>query len=174
MSQDEDMVPVNFKAPEEAYETAKDKLEFGEMSEELRGRVKEIAYGAETTRREELREDLEELRSEKRERATKITNLQEQQRETERKIERLEMQLDNIRDTDEEYNGALEMLEEQLHRGNRVHKNHDGLERAANIAEKPKDDVITDLQERNPDVPAHAFELSNPHEPLDWRDVRER
>jgi len=169
--EDKELRTVNFKAPKEAYERAKEKLEFGEMSEELRGRVKEIAYGAETTRREELRENLASLRSEKRERATEINNLQEKQRETDRKIERVEMQLDKIRDTDSEYNGALEMLESELQNGNRVFPQHDGVERAANIAQKPKQEVIADLQERNPDVPSHAFELSAPHEPHDWREI---
>lgn len=165
------MVPVNFEAPKEAYDRAKEKLEFGEMSEELRGRVKEIAYGTDTTRREELRELLESLRTDKREIDTEIHTLQEKRAEKERKIERVENQLDKIRDTDGEYNGALEMLETELFDGVRIHPQHEGVKRAAEIAEKPKQDVLTDLQERNADVPTYAFELSSPHEPTDWREV---
>lgn len=166
-----DMTPVNFKAPEDAYERAKEKTEWGEISEELRGRINELAYGAETTRREELREQLESLRDDKQEKDTEIRTLQNERDEIERKIERVEQKLDNLRDTDSEYNGAIEMLESQLHDGERLFPQHDGVERAANIAQKPKQEVINDLRERNPDVPDYAFELSSPHEPTDWREV---
>ena len=172
-SKDKEMVPVNFEAPKEPYERAKEKLEFGEMSEVLRGRINEVAYGAETTRREELRERLHDLRDDKREIDRSIDELQSDRDDVERKIERVENQLDSIRDADSEYNGALEMLESELQNGKRIFPQHDGVERAARIAEKPKQEVLTDLQERNPDVPDHAFKLSSPHEPNDWREVAE-
>jgi len=33
--------------------------------------------------------------------------------------------------------------------------------------------VISELKERNPDVPEYAFRLSKQHEPIDWREVDE-
>lgn len=168
---DKEMVPVNFDAPKEAYEQAKENLEWGQMSEELRGRVNEIAFGAETTRREELRERLTSLRDDKRKKESKIRDFQNERDHIDRKIERIEQQLDSIRDNEGEYNGALEMLESRLLDGERLYQQHEGLERVANIAEKPKQEFIKDLQKRNPEVPSYAFELSSPHEPTDWREV---
>jgi chromosome segregation ATPase len=172
--QDKEMVPVNFKAPKEAYEQAKEELTFGEMSEELRGRIHEIAFGAQTTRREELRERLESLRSDKREIETEIQKKREERQETERKIERVESKLDNLRDKEGEYNGALEMLESELLDGNRLYSQHDGVKRAAQLGQKSKDEVLADLQERNPEVPSYAFELSSPNQPIDWREVEDK
>jgi len=172
--EDKEMVPVNFKAPKDAYEQAKGKLAFGDMSKELRGRIKEIAYGAQTTRREELRERLETLRSDKRELEAEITKKREERQEKERKIERVESKLDDLRDKEGEYLGALEMLESELMEGARLHPQHDGVKRAAQLGQKQKDDVLADLQARNEDVPAYAFELASPHEHTDWREVQDK
>lgn len=164
---------VTFNADKETVETAKEKLEYGELSEELRGRLDEIAYGAQTTKREQLKEQLEKLRGDKQEVHHEIEELENEEKEIDRKIRRVEEQLDAIRDTDGEYNGALEMIEVKLERGERMFSTHEDVERAAQIGQKPKQDVIQDLRERNPDLPDEAFELSAPHEPTNWRETTE-
>jgi chromosome segregation ATPase len=168
---DDDKQMVTFKIDEETYEIAKGKQEHGELSEELRTKLNKIAYGTQTTKREKLREELESLRSDKRDIETQIDQLRDERENKERKIARIEDRLDALRDTEGEYSGALEMLESRLLEGERIYTKLDAVEKASQVGEKTKDAVIQDLQERNPDVPSCAFELSSPHEPMDWREV---
>lgn len=169
MSDDKQL--VTFKVEQETYDIAKDKLEYGQLTDELRPVLKRIAYGAETTKREQLREKLETLRDDKRGLDDSIRQLQKQRKEKSRKIERVEDRLDTLRNIEGEYNGALEMLESQLHQGERIFTKHDGVQRAADVGEKSRSAVIADLKERNPDVPEYAFELSNAHEPVNWKEL---
>lgn len=166
-----DRTQVLFEADPEAYEIAKEKLEHGEMSEELRSRVNEIAYGITVGRQERLKEELHTLRDRRHSQVAERDALNADISETERKIERVEGKLDTLRDQAAEYNGALDTLESQLHEGERLFPKHDGVETAAQIGGKSIQDVLDDLRERNPDVPAYAFELSHPNEPFDWREV---
>lgn len=165
---------VTFKVEEETYEIAKGKLDHGQMSDELRTALNRIAYGTKTTKREQLREELETLRSDKRELDKKIDKLRQERSEKERKIERVEDKLETIRDMEGEYNGALEMLESRLHEGQRIYPEMDGVERAATVGDKTKSDVIGDLKERNPDVPDFAFDVASPHEATNWQNVEDR
>jgi hypothetical protein len=66
------------------------------------------------------------------------------------------------------------MLESELLDGNRLYSQHDGVKRAAQLGQKSKDEVLADLQERNPEVPSYAFELSSPNQPIDWREVEDK
>lgn len=166
---DDDRQLVTFKVDEETYEIAKGKLQHGELSEELRTRLDQIAYGTQTTKREQLREELQSYREKKRELDNEIGQLRKERDEVNRKIERVEDQLDTLRDRDGEYNGALEMIESRLHDGKRIHPKHDLVDQAAQVGDKTSSDVIDDLMERNPDVPTCAFELASPDEPTDWR-----
>ena len=83
----------------------------------------------------------------------------------------MEQRLDDLRDIEGEYNGALEMLESRLLQGERIYIQLDAVENAAQLGEKNKQDVLEDLKDRNPDVPGYAFELCPVHEPHDWREV---
>jgi len=172
MSQDNRQL-VTFKVEEETYEIAKSKLDHGQMSEELRTALNRIAYGTKTTKREQLREELETLRSDKRDLDKEIDELRQERSEKERKIERVEDKLDTLRDIESEYNGALEMLESRLHEGERIYPEDDGVERAAIVDDKSKSDVIADLKQRNPDVPGFAFSVASPHEATNWQNVED-
>lgn len=169
MSEDDEKQMVTFNIDLDTYQQAKEKLEHGQMSQELRMKLKRIAYGTDASKREQLREELHTLREDKRDIEREISNLREQRSEKTRKIERVEQRLDDLRDIEGEYNGALEMLESRLLQGERIHENLDGVENAAQLGEKTKQDVLEDLQDRNPEVPLYAFELSPVHEETDWR-----
>jgi chromosome segregation ATPase len=171
MSDEEEKQMVTFNIDLDTYQQAKEKLAHGEMSEELRMKLKRIAYGTDASKREQLREKLHTLREDKRDIESEINTLRGKRSEKTRKIERVEQRLDDLRDIEGEYNGALEMLESRLLQGERIYIQLDAVENAAQLGEKNKEDVLEDLKDRNPDVPAYAFELSPVHEPTDWREV---
>jgi len=168
---DKEMKQVGFEAEREVVERVKEDLEYGDLSEELRHRLQEIAYGTRTARKEQLREKLQSLREKDREILRDIQQSQEKRKEKQREIERVEQKLETLRDTEGEYAGALEMLEARLHDGERIHKKLDAVDHAADVGDTTREGVLEDLAERNPDVPNFAFELSVPHESFDWRDV---
>lgn len=170
---DENKKQVNFNADVDAYEQAKKKTDYGELSEKLRQRVNEIAYGTEVTERKRLREKLNTLRKEKRDIDKKIEDLTHTRDERQREIENVEQRLDALMETDGEYEGFLQALESDLRDGKRVDPGHGKVERAAELGECDPVDVVEALKERNPEVPDMAFRLPKPHEPANWKNGNE-
>jgi len=164
---------TGFKVDKQALEDAKESCEHGELSEELRRTVQRLAYGGETTKRERVKDELEELREKKREVIVEKQQLQSKEQELERKIQRKEQELDGLQDTEAEYTGMLETIEADLHDGARVWGTMPKVEKAAHRADKTTAEVIQDLQERNPDIPDKAFRESKPSEPAKWKDITE-
>lgn len=148
---------VNFKAPEETVEAAKDKLQHGEMSEELRHTLKRIAHGADAAEQTRVKDRLKQLRKQRRQLEEDIQSLQSERDETERDIERLEERLDQLAEQEGEYDGYLKSIEQDLKDGIRVFEGHAKIKQAARIAGCSQADVLRDLQERNPDVPDEQF-----------------
>lgn len=169
MSDEKNMTRVGFEAPAETVERVKRKTEWGGMSEKLRERLHEIAYGTEVTERKRLRENLEDLRKDKREVEQEIENLRHQRDEFEREIKNIEERLDVLMDNDGEYDGFLQALESDLRDGKRVDPGHGKVERAAELGECAPTDVIEALQERNPDIPDAAFQLPKQGESANWK-----
>lgn len=161
---------VTFEVDADAWDTAKDKAEWGEMSERLRKTVEEKAYGTEVTERKRLKEKLENLRQEKREYDTEIDGLRADRDEVSRKISRIEDRLDTLMQKDGEYEGFLQSIEEDLHEGVRFDPQNGKIERASELGECDPADVIETLKERNPDVPDQAFELPSAGESPNWKD----
>jgi chromosome segregation ATPase len=149
---------INFSVDQDAKELAKGKLEHGELSEALRETVRSIAFGEEVGKHEKikarllsLRDTKDELRSEKRELEANIEDV-------EQKIARVEERLDKLDRKEDKYEASLEMLEDQLMTGTHIFPDHGQVVKAAMLGEKEPEDVINDLQERNPSVPHYAFE----------------
>lgn len=163
---------VNFRADRDTVEAAKKKLEFGEMSERLRETLETIAYGAEATERERLREKLRDKRHEGREIDREIQQLRTDREELNRQIERIETRLEQLEEDDGKYDGVLEMLESDLHDGVRITSGSPRVERAAEIGNCEPPQVIDDLKDRNPNVPEKAFRSAAAGEDPDWRDTR--
>lgn len=148
---------VNFEVEGQTYEIAKDKLDHGELSEELRTRIHEIAHGTTVTNIERKRDLLTEKRKENRELQQQIRNLQNEYEENERDIERLEAELDQLLDQTGEYQGFLKALSEDLTDGKHLFVGHKQVEKAAELGDVTQQEVLDVLQERNPDVDESQF-----------------
>jgi len=153
----DDMEQINFTVDRNAKELAKDKLDYGELSEELRDTVNEIAYGKEVSKREETERKLAQLREDKDKKRAEIRQAQTDLEEIEGEIKRLERELDGMERKEDKYEATLEMLEETLYAGGRVFEEHGQVQKAAKMGETEPTAVINELQERNPSIPSHAF-----------------
>lgn len=148
---------INFTVEEAAKDLAKDKLDHGELSTELRETIHRIAYGQEISKRERLQRQLADLRDDKDSIRSTIREKQAELEEVEDKITRVEERLDGMERREDKYDATLQMLEEKLYDGGRVFEDHGQVLKAAKIGGKEPEDVITELKERNPSVPDHAF-----------------
>jgi len=163
---------VNFTADTQLYEAAVSDLDHGELSDELRTKLKELAYGADATERERIREQLETLREDRRELDAEIQHKKAKRDELDRKIERAERKLTELESLDGEYDGMLKNIEAQLHDGVRFCEGSPSVKEAAALIDGDAADVIADLKERNSDVPAYAFRESRHDEPPRWTEQR--
>lgn len=158
---------IGFKIDSAAKEAARDKLDHGELSEELRKYTRRIAFGEEVSEREqverrlnEIRERKDELRSDRREIETELEEIE--QEET-----RLEERIGNLSTREDQYRAQLEMLEDLLLDGTRVTPHHAQVKRAAATGETDPRGVVEDLRSRNPSVPEHAF-VEKLHSNKEW------
>ena len=159
---------VGFEVDKDTVETAKQKLEFGEMSQRLRETLEAIAHGTEVAEETRLTDRLQTLREERRSLRQQRDEVENGLDEVNRKIERVEQRLDSLREQDGQYDGVLAMLEEDLHSGIRILGGSDKIKRAAKLGDCSVDDVVADLKERNPDVPDKAFRPAEQGEPAVW------
>ena len=151
------------------YEAAMSKLEHGEMSQLLRDYVKEIAFGEDLSRREQIKRHLEQLRDEKSDIRAEINQLQSKEEKIQRKISQTELRLDNTNNQEAEYRGALETISEYLNAGARVTIDNPQIKRAAALGDKSIGQTMGDLQEMNQDVPSYAFEEPKDNEDPNWQ-----
>ena len=158
-----------FLVDEATLEQAKDGLDRGELSKELRATVERLAYGADVAQETRLTDQLRTLRENRREKRQERDNIETELEELNRKIERVEQRLDNLREQEGKYDGVLAMLEEDLHSGVRILGGSDKIKRAAELGDCSVDEVIEDLKERNPEVPEKAFRPAQAGEPADWQ-----
>lgn len=163
----EEKEQINFTVEAGAKDLAKEKLDHGELSTELREKIHQIAYGEEISKRERLHKQLAELRDEKDSKRAKIRELQAEVEEIEGKIARKEERLDGMERREDKYEATLEMLEETLYSGGRIFEDHGQVMKAAKIGGKETEEVIEELQERNPSVPEHAF-VQKLHTNKEW------
>jgi len=165
-----DKSQINFTVEEDAKELAKEKLEHGELSTELRETIHRIAFGEEISKREQSRKRLAELRDEKDKKRSEIRNAEAELEEIEDKITRIEERLDNMERREDKYEASLEMLEESLREGSHVFEEHGQVIKAAKVGGKETEAVIEELKERNPIAPDHAF-VSKLHTNKEWSGV---
>jgi len=162
---------INFTVEANAKDLAKDKLNHGELSTELRETIHRIAYGEEISKRERLHKRLADLREKKDSKRAEIREKQAEVEEIESEIARIEERLDGMERREDKYEATLEMLEETLYAGGRVFEEHGQVMKAAKIGGKETEDVIEELKERNPSVPDHAF-VQKMHTEKEWRGVK--
>jgi len=167
-----DKSQINFEVDRDAKELAKDKLDYGELSTELRETIHRIAFGDEISKRERAHKRLAELREEKDSIRGTIRQKQTELEEVEDEIARLEERIDNLERREDKYEATLEMLEEILYAGQRVFKEHGQVMKAAKVGGVDAEDVLEELKERNPQIPDHAFQQAM-HSSKKWRGVTE-
>ena len=175
MSDDEEMVLVNAEVPKPVRDAAKEKLEYGGMSREIRELLTRVAFGEDLAQRSRLEQQLDALREQREE-------LQRERREIDSKIENvdsrisgIETKLSSLSSREERYESKLEELEYRLRgEGTRLGPDSPVVKRVAKESETEPEGVIKDLKKRNPDVPDYAFEEKTPYadEPS-WHGVAE-
>lgn len=149
---------VNFEASKEVVETAKGKLEHGEMSARLRETLERIAHGADVAEQTRIKDRLQDVREDKRQIETEMEKLRRQQEDKEREIERLEERLDTLMEQEGQYDGYLQSLDQDLQEGKSLFVGHAKIEEAARLGDCNEKDVIEDLRQRNPTIPGSQFE----------------
>lgn len=164
---------INFTVDSDAKELAKEKLDYGELSKRLRQTVEQIAFGEDVSKHTQLQQRLETLREEKDELRGKRRKIDADLETVEQKITRVEEQLSELDKREDRYEAALEMLEESLAEGGRVFPDHGQVVRAARLGNVDEDQVIEDLKERNPSVPAHAF-VNGIEADKEWHGITDR
>jgi len=162
-----DKAQINFTVEDDAKQLAKEKLEHGELSTELRETIHRVAFGEKISKREQSRKRLAELRDEKDAKRSEIRDAEAELEEIEDKIARVEERLDNMERREDKYEASLEMLEESLQQGEHVFEDHGQVIKAAKVGGKETEDVIAELKDRNPMVPDHAF-VSKLHTTETW------
>lgn len=166
MSDFDDQVAFNIES--ETKEAAQEDLEHGELSQLLRQQVREIAFGEELSERQRIENRLEDVRQKKDDIRSQRRNIDAKIEQVETEEARLEERLEGLTTRDEQYDAALEMLEESLADGQRVFPGHGQVKRAAMLGDVDQEEVVDDLMERNPSVPEHAF-VSGIHSTDEWR-----
>lgn len=173
MSSDEEMTQVKALVPEDAKEVAKQKLDHGGLSEEIRKTIESIAYGGDVQqrtrlerRRDEIKETLRDLRQERKRIETKIDA-------EESKLDAVEEEIAALAEREDKYEAKLEELEAKVRiEGARVFADHPAVHRAAKTGGVEPEGVIEELKDRNPDVPEYAFKQAL-HDERDWHGLPE-
>jgi len=155
----EETTRVVAEVPVEVKEAAKEKLPYGGLTEEIQDTLERIAFGEDLTqrsrlerRREDLQSDLEDRRAERRELDARIENLEQQ-------VASIDEKLSTITTREDKYEAKIEALEASLrHDGMRCDPGNGAVQRAASTGGVEPAGVVKTLKERNPDVPAYAFE----------------
>jgi chromosome segregation ATPase len=159
----DEMAQINVRVPERTKELAKNELGHGGLTQLVRKEMERVAHGGDVTEKNRIQDRLEKLRDERQELKTERNQINDRLDDVERKIERAESELDAIRNKEGEYEGALQVIEDQMHeKGMRVWEGHGQVEDVALLGDCDPVDVVADLKERNPDLPKEQFEMGSP------------
>lgn len=156
---EEETARVVADVPADVKETAKEKLPFGGISEEIEATLERIAYGEELgqrsrleRRREELQADLRDARGRRRDIDAEIATIED-------KLTGVDEKLSSLTSREDKYEAKIEELEAMLRQdGTRLDPDHAAVKRAAETGGVEPEGVVETLKERNPDVPTYAFE----------------
>jgi predicted nuclease with TOPRIM domain len=127
------------------------------------------AYGAagteQNTQLEQTRAELESVRDRIDELRRERRRIDAEMESQESRATRLEERVEKLEEKHESFETTVNTLEAILLDGGRI------------FPERIDDDVdaerlISELKDRNPDVPDHAFRLAKEHESVDWREVQ--
>lgn len=154
---DVNWVRCSFRSPETLRDAAKREADHGQLSEEFRAVLQRIAYGEEVQHQEALRKELRKVRDEIDDIDAQLRDLRSKKEAAQRREARLEEQVQHTDSRKQKYEGQLESLESLLLDGTHIAPDNPIVKKAAGLMKISPEDVITDLRERNPAVPDHAF-----------------
>ena len=145
--------------PADVKETAKEKLPFGGISEEIQNTLERIAYGEELGQRSRLERRREALRSELRDARERRRDIDAEIATLEDRINGVDDKLSSLTSREDKFEAKIEELEAMLRQdGTRLDPDHAAVKRAAETGGVEPEGVVETLKERNPDVPTYAFE----------------
>lgn len=169
---DDDYVRVTHRVPEHTREAAQQNTEHGELSELVRSLYGRIAFGDSDGGAESIEIELERVRAKKDELREQIREFQNELQTVEQQETRLEEKLSTHRSRQDKYEAHIESLEQLLYDGTHVWPGHPIVEKAAQAANRDPEDVVEDLQDRNPQIPEYAFEDAM-HADRTWNGIDE-
>jgi chromosome segregation ATPase len=167
----DDDVRFNVKMPRQLREDAKRNTDRGELSEAVREVFQQKAYGVDATgqpteleqtkaKLRDVRKRIDDKRHERERIGTEIEAL-------ETRATRLEERVDALQDERSELDGALNVLENMLHDGDRMWPVR--IKNAVDVDHGTAEELYHELQDNNADLPECAFEEPTVEEPTDWR-----
>lgn len=168
----DDMVQVSHLVPKSVKEDAQKKAEHGELSDAVRKTYEIIAYGGDYEDTFRLEQQLDRARAEYERLVEDKEDVERKIRETAETIETLEERLESIESAKSNFEEQIQELERGLKTGEHIFPSHGKVERAAEAGRMSPEEVIDLLQERNPDVPDHAFVPAHEADFV-WRGVTE-
>lgn len=164
-------VRFNVKMPQTLREDAKRNADRGELSEDVRKLFRRKAYGLGrgefTTELEETEAELESVRNELDDLRRKRNELEAKISSKEARENRLVEKRDRLKEEQDDRSQTLDMLENMLKDGERVFLER--IENYADVETETARTILQQLKDRNPDMPEDAFKLSEPQEPLNWK-----
>lgn len=168
------MAMVTANVPESLKDAAKAELPHGGLTEAIRDRLTEIAYGGDIgersrleRQRERLDEEVRDLRAQRRDIDSQIETVEEKRAAVDKKVS-------NLTTREDKFDAKIEELESMLRLdGIRVNPNMPAVKRAADTGGVKTAAVIKTLKERNPDVPGFAFKDGLHDHENEWHGVPE-
>lgn len=156
----EDTVTKGAQIPEQVAEALDSQLGYGDWSDYCNRLAEAIAFGGGYDERtpfdvviQKKRDELEDAREKRDEWAETVDEL-------ERDIEDLKVEREEYKTTEDKFDGALWQIEQDFRAGELGHLDT-GHTKIKNLAERfgrSPEAVVSELRDRNPDVPDYAFE----------------
>lgn len=153
---DDGMALLTARVDEDRKDRVKNRLDHGGLTREIRELLKRLDEHA-GSEKKRLKRELQATREERDEWVQKRDEANSHIEQQNKRIERLENELDTIRDKQGEYEGYLQSIETAMHDGMRVFEDHKQVVNAAEAGDCDPLDVIIDLRERNPNLPDAKF-----------------
>lgn len=158
MSDDDDeMTQVSHLVPKSVKDDAKENAGHGDLSDAVRQAYRIIAYGDDYEDTFRLQQRLERARNEYERLVEDKEQVEREMRDVADRIDTLEAKLEEAEEADEAYEDELQRLEESIKAGEHIFPDHAKVENAAEIGSVSPQDVISELKNRNPDIPDDAF-----------------
>jgi chromosome segregation ATPase len=159
MTDDKDLKQVSHLVPEDVRDEAKQKAEYGELSDAVRVAYRMIASGSDISA---VRMKLEIEQIEKRLESLSVMEgaIQEEREELLDRRDELNEMLSEMDVRSDKFEKKMEEVEELIRDGMTVFPDHSKIQDVARTTDKTPEEVISMLKDRNPEIPEYAFEKS--------------